>query len=162
VNTPKTVPAARPVTADQVPWEEFSHGDRFGTRYRHLTRAAVGERPYRVGVAIEELPPGKQSCPFHFHMLEEEHVLVLEGACTLRLGEERLALRAGDYACFPAGEKVGHCLINETDRVCRYVIIGENSPHESCVYPDSNKVSSRWLGERYDRAARRDYWDGET
>ncbi len=31
----------------------------------------------------------------------------------------------------------------------------------SCVYPDSNKVSNRWLDERYDRASQKDYWDGE-
>jgi len=153
-------PAFPPVASEDVAWEPFERG-RFGSRFKHLTRAAMGERPYHVGVAIEELPPGKQSCPFHFHMLEEEHLLVLEGECTLRLGEERITFRAGDYAVFPAGDKVGHCLVNETDRDCRYVVIGENNPNESCVYPDSNKVSNRWLGERYDRAATRDYWDGE-
>jgi uncharacterized cupin superfamily protein len=150
-----------PVASGSIPWEEFSHGAKFASRFRHLTRAVLGDRPYHVGVAIEELPPGKQSCPFHFHMLEEEHLLVLEGECTLRLGEERLRFAAGDYAVFPAGHKTGHCLVNETDKVCRYIVIGENNPNESCVYPDSNKVSNRWLGERYDRAAQKDYWDGE-
>ena len=153
-------PAFPPITSENVAWEPFERG-HFGSRFRHLTRAVMGDRPYHVGVAIEELPPGKQSCPFHFHMLEEEHLYVLEGECTLRLGSERLRFKAGDYAVFPAGEKTGHCLINETDKPCRYIVIGENNPNESCVYPDSNKVSSRWLGERYDRAAQRDYWDGE-
>jgi uncharacterized cupin superfamily protein len=153
-------PELLPISTDAVEWENFERG-RFGSRFRHLTRAVMGARPYHVGVAIEELPPGKQTCPFHFHMLEEEHLLMLEGECTLRLGEKRIRFVAGDYACFPAGVKVGHCLINETDKVCRYVVIGEDNPNESCVYPDSNKVSNRWLGERYDRAARREYFDGE-
>lgn len=151
----------RPISSETLAWEPFDRG-KFGCRTKHLTEAAMGpERKWRVGVAIEILPPGKQSCPFHFHMLEEEHVLMLEGECTLRLGEERLVFKAGDYVVFPAGAKVGHCLINETDRDCRYVVIGENNPNEACVYPDSNKVSNRWLGERYDRAAQREYWDGE-
>jgi uncharacterized cupin superfamily protein len=151
-----------PVSSDAVPWEESSHGQKFGSRFRHLTQAVMGlERKWHVGVAIEELPPGKQSCPFHFHMLEEEHLLMLEGECTLRLGEKRVRFKAGDYAVFPAGVKVGHCLVNETDKVCRYIVIGENNPNEACVYPDSNKVSNRWLGERYDRAAQKDYYDGE-
>ena len=154
-------PDLPPISTDSVEWENFERG-RFGSRFRHLTRAVMGNRPYHVGVAIEELPPGKQSCPFHFHMLEEEHVLVLEGECTLRLGEKRVRFAAGDYVCFPAGAKVGHCLINESDKVCRYVVIGEDNTNESCVYPDSNKVSNRWLGERYDRAATRQYWDGES
>ena len=149
-----------PIATETVAWEPFDRG-RFGSRFRHLTRAVMGDRPYHVGVAIEELPPGKQSCPFHFHMMEEEHILVLEGECTLRLGEERLRFKAGDYAVFPAGEKTGHCLINETDKPCRYIVIGEDNPNEVCVYPDSNKVSNRWLGERYDRSAQREYWDGE-
>ena len=151
-----------PVASDTIAWEEYSQGTRFGSRFKHLTQAVMGpERRWHVGVAIEELPPGRQSCPFHFHMLEEEHLLVLEGECTLRLGEKRLRFKAGDYAVFPAGVKTGHCLINETDRTCRYIVIGENNPNESCVYPDSNKVSNRWLGERYDRAAQKDYYDGE-
>lgn len=29
--------------------------------------------------------PGKQSNPAHYHMLEEEHLLILEGQVTLRL-----------------------------------------------------------------------------
>ncbi len=150
-----------PVSSDAIDWDPFDRG-KFGSRFKHLTEAVMGkERKWHVGVAIEELPPGKQSCPFHFHMLEEEHLLMLEGECTLRLGDQRIRFKAGDYAVFPAGEKTGHCLVNETDKVCRYIVIGENNPNESCVYPDSNKVSNRWLDERYDRAAQKDYWDGE-
>jgi uncharacterized cupin superfamily protein len=153
-------PDHAPISSEDVPWESWGRGERFGVRYRHLTASRVG-RDYRVGVAIEELEPGRQTAPFHYHMLEEEHVLLLEGELTLRLGEERFRMKAGDYVCFPAGRKLGHCLINEGIATCRYVIIGENNPHEVSVYPDSNKVQVRWLDERYDRAAKRDYWDGE-
>lgn len=153
---------AQPVSIDSIDWTPWSHGEKFGGQVKHLTKAALGETTrYHVGLAIEELPPGKQSCPLHFHMLEEEHVYMLEGAVTLRLGDERLTLKAGDFASFPAGLKVGHCFINETDAPARYLIIGEDNPNEVCVYPDSNKVYVRWLGERYDCAAKRDYWDGE-
>jgi uncharacterized cupin superfamily protein len=73
-------------------------------------------------------------------------------------------MRAGDYACFPAGQRAGHCLINEGDKVCRYVVVGERNPNEVMVYTDTNKVLVRALGRReiYDRAATRGYWDGET
>lgn len=152
----------RPISSENVKWDEFSEGSRFAIRYRHLTSAAVGEN-YHVGFAVEELEPGKQSVPAHYHMLEEEHVYVLEGSLTLRLGEEQHAMKAGDYACFPAGQRAGHCLINESDKVCRYIIVGERNPNEVVVYTDSNKVLVRSLGRReiYDRAATRGYWDGE-
>jgi len=35
-----------------------------------------------LGVRIEELQPGASSSVHHYHTLEEEHVLVLEGAAT--------------------------------------------------------------------------------
>jgi len=154
-------PAPRPpIATEAVPWEHWGEGDRFGSRFRHLTIAAVGEN-YHVGVQMEVLPPGKQSSPAHYHLLEEEHVLVLEGRMTLRLGEDRHVMTAGDYVCFPAGQRAGHCFVNESDADCRFVVIGERKADEVCVYTDSNKVMVRRLGEIYDRAARRDYWEGE-
>ena len=151
-----------PVRSSDVPWEEWSEGSRFGSRYRHLTVAAIGST-YKVGFAIEELPPGKQSCPKHYHMHEEEHVFILDGQLTLKLGEESHVMRAGDYVCFPAGQRAGHCMINETDSVCRYIIAGERNPNDVIIYPDTGKVMVGALGKRqiFDMSARRDYWDGE-
>lgn len=152
----------KPIASRDVAWEEWAEVPRFGLRYRHLTRAAVGA-DYRVGVAIEELPPGRQSSPAHFHVLEEEHVFILEGTLTLRLGARAHAMKAGDYACFPAGQKAGHCLVNAGDAPCRYVVVGERNPNEVVVYTDSDKVLVRALGPRaiFDRSAKRGYWDGE-
>jgi len=152
--------AYHPVSSSKVETQTAERGDRFAICFKHLTSAIAGD-DYNVGVALEELPAGKQSNQFHFHMLEEEHIYVLEGSCTLRLGEERIPMTAGDYVMFPAGREVGHCLINETREVCRYLVIGEHNPNEVSVYPDSNKVQVRWLGERYDRGRLLGYWDGE-
>jgi uncharacterized cupin superfamily protein len=152
----------KPISADNVPWETWSEGKRFGTRFRHLTKAA-GVKNHHVGFAIEEIEPGKQSVPAHYHMLEEEHIFVLEGRMTLRLGDEAHEIKAGDYVCFPAGQKAGHCLLNNGNAVCRFIIIGEDNPNEVCVYTDTNKVSVRSLGRGhiYDKAATKGYWDGE-
>lgn len=151
-----------PIASHEVAWTEFADVPRFGLRYRHLSSAVLGDG-YRIGVAIEELPPGMQTAPAHYHIFEEEHVYVLDGMPTLRLGNSRFRMKPGDYACFPAGQKAGHCLINETDEPCRYVIIGENNPDDVIVYTDSNKVLVRALGRRalFDLAATRGYWDGE-
>jgi uncharacterized cupin superfamily protein len=153
----------KPIKSDAVPWTAFDDVPNFNIRYKHLTMAACGE-DYHVGVAIEELPAGMRTAPAHYHMIEEEHLFILEGALTLRLGAERHPMKAGDYACFPAGQKAGHTLINEGDKPCRYVIVGENSPNEIAVYTDTNKVLVRALGRRalLDLAAVRNYWDGEN
>lgn len=151
-----------PIAADSVHWETAGAGTRFGVRYRHLSTALLGD-DYRVGVALEELEPGRQSAPAHYHVFEEEHLYLLEGRLTVRIGDERHTMHPGDYVCFPAGHAAGHCLINEGDTTCRYLIVGENDPNEIAVYTDSGKVLVRSLGRRalLDLAARRDYWHGE-
>ena len=68
--------AGKPLVSGDVAWVEWSEGPRFAIRYRPLTTAAIGEN-YHVGVAIEELGPGLQSAPAHYHIHEEEHVYVL-------------------------------------------------------------------------------------
>ncbi|MDR6288485.1 putative cupin superfamily protein [Inquilinus ginsengisoli] len=152
----------KPISSQDVPWTEWVDIPRFTTRYRHLTRAVVGD-DYHVGVVIEELGPGKQSSPAHYHIFEEEHVFILEGTLTARIGAERHEMKAGDYVCYPAGQKAGHCLLNTGDTVCRYLVVGERSPNEICVYTDSGKMLVRPLGRRalFDLAATRNYWDGE-
>ena len=151
-----------PIAINSLPWDEFFKGARFGNRFRVLS-STRGDKPNKIGVSYEELPPGRQSVPFHYHLIEEEHIVALEGECTLRLGDQRYTLRAGDYVGFPAGQAAGHCLINETDKPFRFIMIGDNSPHEVCVYPDSNKI----LISGMDRAiiadgARLNYFDGEN
>ena len=153
----------RPFSSDDIAWTDLAEVPRFQARYKHLSLAALGET-YRVGVAIEELLPGMQSSPAHYHMHEEEHVFLLEGELTVRLGGLRHAMKPGDYICFPAGQKSGHCLLNETAAVCRYVIIGEKDPDDVIVYTDTGKILVRALGRRaiFDLNATRGYWEGEN
>jgi uncharacterized cupin superfamily protein len=136
---------------------------RTAVRFRHLTSAAIGD-DYHVGVAIEELPAGKQTALAHYHILEEEHLYILEGALTARIGAHAHEMKAGDYVCFPAAQKAGHCLVNNSGAVCRYVIVGENNPNEVAVFTDSKKVLVRSLGRRaiYDMTTPMAYWDREN
>lgn len=146
-----------PFRVEDVPVAQFSHG-RFGSSYREVGKFGGASH---VGVAIEELAPGQQSNMRHYHMLEEEHVLVLEGSLTLLLGDARHEMAAGSYVCFPAGQKAGHALLNEGTSVCRYLLIGERNPHDVIVYPDTGRVGVRLTGEGYRKAAVMDYWEGE-
>jgi uncharacterized cupin superfamily protein len=151
-----------PIAADSVRWEGFGEVPNYRSRWRHLTRAARGA-DYRIGVVLLEVPPGGRSAPFHYHHAEEEHLYVLEGTPTLRLGDARHRLAPGDYACFPAGQRAGHCLLNETGASVRCLVIGEQDPNDVIVYPDSDKVKVRALGAGgiLDLGASRGYWEGE-
>src|SRR5262245_1717798 len=149
------------VASVDLPWQERSDMPRFAVRSKHLARAALGDN-YNVGVIIEELGPGKQSAPAHYHLFEEEHLYILEGTVTLHLGAGTHEMKAGDYVCLPAGQKAGHCLVNNSGAPCRYVGVGERNPNEVAVYTDSNKVLLRGLGRVLDLGATRGYWDGEN
>ena len=146
-----------PFQISRVPWEEFFRGERFGMRFQHLSSFGGGSQ---ISVASEELPPGKQANQSHFHMLEEEHVFVIEGSLTLSLGAKTYELSAGHYVCFPAGQRVGHSLFNHTSAPCRYLVFGNPQPHDVVVFPDSGRVSVRLTGESYRKASTMDYWEG--
>jgi uncharacterized cupin superfamily protein len=146
-----------PFPIDLVPWQEFGHGARFGMRFQHLSSYGGATQ---ISISNEVLAPGKQANQLHYHMLEEEHVFVLEGALTLRLGERTYVMSVGHYVCFPAGQKVGHSLFNHTQAPCRYLIIGNPQPHDVAVHPETGRVSVKLMGEGYRRSATLDYWEG--
>jgi uncharacterized cupin superfamily protein len=147
-----------PFSIEQVPWEEYSHGRRFGVRYRSIGDYGGGTH---LGVSMEVLQPGMQAYPMHRHMLEEEHLLVIEGAATLKLGDRSFEMTAGSCVCFQAGQEAAHALINTTGAPCRYLIIGERNPHDVVVFTDSGRVGVKLMGEGYRKAAAMDYWEGE-
>jgi uncharacterized cupin superfamily protein len=146
-----------PFHISRVPWQEFSPGERFGMRFQHLSKFGGGKQ---ISLAMEVLPAGKQANQAHFHMLEEEHVFVLEGSLTLRLGAKSYELSAGYYVCFPAGQKVGHALINHTTQPCRYLVFGNPHPHDVAVFTDTGRVDVKLAGEIYRTDATMEYWEG--
>ena len=81
-----------PFKIERVPVESVARGARFGISYQHLSSFGGGTQ---ISVAMEVLPPGKQANQNHYHLLEEEHVLILEGGLTLNLGAEQFELSAG-------------------------------------------------------------------
>ena len=146
-----------PFHVDQVLWQEVTHGERFAMRFRHLSSFGGGSQ---ISVAMEVLPPGKQANQSHYHMLEEEHVFIIEGSITLRLGAKSYELSAGHYVCFPAGQKVGHSLVNHTSEPCRYLVFGNPQANDVVVFPDSGRVSVKLTGESYRKSATMEYWEG--
>lgn len=131
-----------PIRSSDLEFDRWQEGTRFAGGEIPLGRLGGAER---VGVNLVELTPGKQSCPFHWHLLEEEHFFVLEGRCVLRSGESRFEMGPGDYVCFPAGTRVAHCFENPYPEPCRMLTIGTREKNEVAVYPDSQKMKIRAL-----------------
>ena len=145
-----------PFRTDRVPWKKAFKGERFGMEFQVLSEFGGGSQ---ITVCMEILPPGRQANQAHYHMLEEEHVLVLEGTMTVRLGDNAHVVGAGNYVCFPAGQKVGHSLFNHSPEPCRYLIIGNPQAHDVVVFPETGRVSVRLTGENYRKAHTMEYWE---
>ncbi|MCW5695437.1 MAG: cupin domain-containing protein [Bauldia sp.] len=123
-----------------------------------------------LGASYNVVPPGKSSCPFHVHHVEDEMFVILEGEADYRFGDATYKVKAGDVLGAPAGDaSFAHQLINTGTGPLRYLGISTNSPVEVVEYPDSGKflVTSRRPGDKgrlrfIGRAeTTRDYWEGE-
>jgi uncharacterized cupin superfamily protein len=128
------------VNVDEVKPMEDTHGG-FGSRRRRLGPEAGG---LALGCTHIELPPGKTAFPLHFHSAIEESIYVLEGTGTLRVGTDRVAVRAGDYVALPAGPAQAHALTNTGSGALRYLCMsGPATPTTLDIvgYPDSKKVA---------------------
>jgi uncharacterized cupin superfamily protein len=128
------------VNIDEVSPNEDTRGG-FGFRRRRLGPEAGGKA---LGCAHFEVAPGKTAFPFHFHSAFEEAIYVLEGRGTLRMGSDRVELRAGDYVAIPAGPDLAHALTNTADGPLRYLCLSSPATPTTMDivgYPDSKKLA---------------------
>ncbi len=112
-----------------------------------------------IGSTLYELEPGNQLWPYHFHVGNEEWIVVVSGAPTVRTPEGERELRAGDVVGFPQGEAGAHTFYNrgtEPARILFFSTLLKGFP----VYPDSDKIAAG--GRVFRRSDAVDYWDGET
>lgn len=94
----------------------------------------------QFGAFTETLAPGGKSSLKHWHAGEDEMVYMLDGCVTLHENETTQDMHPGDAACFKAGDPVGHCLENRSDRPATYLVIGTRSDGDVVTYPDHDRV----------------------
>lgn len=141
--------------------EEVSGGDDpvWGGDYKVLTpymEAKGGE----LGMNVTRLAPGKISCPFHTHYVDDEVFYILSGNGVLRYGDEVHSVRPGDAISCPAGTGIAHQFANNGDEDLIFLGVGRNSRTEVVEYPDSGKVMVRRIGF-VGTVQKTDFMDGE-
>lgn len=133
--------------------------------YDRVRAARVGSKvgASRIGLSVYELPPGQSVCPYHFEWTDEEWLIILAGAPTLRTPEGERVLEAGDAVCFPAGPDGAHHVRNDADEPARVGLLSTKSLIGIAEYPDSDKIGVWADGQHYmlRRSGNLDYWDGE-
>ncbi len=146
-------------------FDELREQDGFLARRARISRQAGAER---LGLSLWELPPGQAAYPYHFHFTEEEMLLVLQGAPSLRTPAGWRELREGEAVCFPRGEVGGHQLLNRTGHPVRFLSFSTNGDPDIVIYPDSGKLGANerlpdggGLHMMFRLADEVDYYDGE-
>ncbi|MBM3535643.1 MAG: cupin domain-containing protein [Alphaproteobacteria bacterium] len=126
-------------------------------------RLAAGTAAQKLGASVDTVPPGKRSCPYHFHYAQEEMFVVIDGNGTLRVAGEMLPIRTGDVIFIPPGPDYPHQIINTSDAPLKYLSISTRETPEVCEYPDSGKYGAYAPGLRSLQYAKNgvDYWENE-
>ncbi|HTL37165.1 MAG TPA: cupin domain-containing protein [Kofleriaceae bacterium] len=123
----------------------------------------------KLGASLTEIPPGAISYPFHYHCAKEEALYIISGTGTARIGDARVAVRAGDWIAYPVGPAHAHQMINDGSEPLVYLAISTGETCEVVGYPDSNKVAmaagesfqKMWIRQISRAGESLDYWDGE-
>ena len=90
----------------------------------------------QFGVNLVMLQPGALSSLRHWHLHEDEFVMVTEGECLLVQDGGETLMRAGDCVGFPANTPDGHHFINRSGGVAKFLVVGSKAPLEVATYSD--------------------------
>lgn len=110
----------------------------------HALRSRLGDRAgsERLGLSLWVLPAGQAAYPYHFHLVEEELLIVLDGTPTLRTPEGNRTLATGDVIAFPVGERGAHQVLNDTAAEVRFLSVSTSGEPEIVIYPDEGKLGA--------------------
>jgi len=118
-----------------------------------------------IGASMSEVEPGNKLWPYHTHYANEEWVIVLAGAPTLRTPEGEQVLKEGDVVCFPRGKDGAHQIINRTDVPIRVLMLSSQIGPDLVQYLDTGKVFARNAEGEPIMLAKPgptvEYWEGE-
>ncbi len=90
----------------------------------------------QFGVNLVSLQPGARSSLRHWHMAEDEFVMVVSGALIMEQDEGDYPMAPGDCAGWRAGDRNGHSFRNDSGEVASFLVVGSKAPREVATYCD--------------------------
>jgi len=124
---------------DDPVYDEIREHPGFRCRRARLSRQAGSER---LGLSLWELGPGEAAYPYHYHLAEEELLVVLEGQPSLRSPQGWRELQTGEVVPFLRGEGGAHQLVNRTASVVRFLAFSTNGEPDIVIRPDSGTLGA--------------------
>ena len=136
--TPIKLPALDPDSVAEVHGSGYPEPfrSRMGDRGKRRLGEACGLTKF--GVNLVTLGPGGQSALRHWHTLEDEFVYVLEGELVLVTDQVEQTLTAGMCAGYPAGKRDAHHFVNRSQKLARYLEVGNRVDGDNAFYPDDD------------------------
>jgi uncharacterized cupin superfamily protein/RimJ/RimL family protein N-acetyltransferase len=122
--------------------------------------SAVGKRLglTKIGIHIENLPPGRRTSYPHAESEEEEFAFVIEGKPDVWIDGELHNLRPGDFVAFPAGTGICHTFINNAAFPAKLLVGGETrKPTNKIIYPlnEESNLRKKAQGEFWENPPKR-------
>ena len=111
----------------------------------NYVKGAVGDKAglTQFGVNRAVLEPGAGTSMRHWHVSQDEFVIIVEGTVTLIDDDGEHQLHAGDCAGFKAGDANGHHIINKSDKVAILFEIGTRTDTETAYYADHDLMVTK-------------------
>lgn len=119
-------------------FDELREHPGFNCRRARIGRQVGSER---VGASLWELPAGEAAYPYHYHLAEEELLIVLSGRPSLRTPDGWRELEEGEVVSFPVGEPGAHQIVNNTDESVRFLAVSNQQP-DIVIRPDSGMLGA--------------------
>ncbi len=161
----ESVPQRGAPNIKQPSFDEDRDHDGFRARRARLGHQLSSER---LGGSLWEVPPGEAAYPYHYHLVEEEMIVVLEGTPSLRTPSGWRDLEEGEVCSFRRGEQGSHQLVNRSDQTVRFLALSTHGEPDIVIYPDSGKLGATerrpqggGLRTCFRLADAVDYWEGE-
>lgn len=94
----------------------------------------------QFGVNLVTLQAGAMSSLRHWHLAEDEFVIITQGEVTMVTDAGPQLMQTGDCAAFPAGRANGHHFKNHTDAPAIFLVVGTKAPREVATYSDVDLI----------------------
>lgn len=107
-------------------------------------RARVGRQvgARGLGLSVWEIPPGEAAYPYHYHLGEEELIVVLSGRPSLRMCDGWRELPEGEVVSFLVGARGAHQIVNRGDEPVRLLALSTSGAPDIVIRPDSNTIGA--------------------
>ena len=118
-------------------FDEHREHPGFQCRRARLGRQVGAER---LGLSLWEIPPGQAAYPYHYHLGEEELIVILSGQLSLRGFQGWRELREGEIVSFPVGEVGVHQIVNRSDQPARMLAFSTSGAPDIVIRPESGTI----------------------